>query len=150
MCSSFSVVLIRCVNDGNGKINKKMTFKRVKKHLEEKYKRKFSFVTVVSLGQLHNKRRKSAARYKCLANVVRKRARKGFKCTLHPRWTLKSRFICGTRERALRAPEWLLWVALPHVTCLYHPIWMVPAPWETERWTMKGYTTLLLTSTYEE
>lgn len=43
----FSVVLIRCVNDGNGKINKKMTFKRVKEHLEEKYKRKISFVTVV-------------------------------------------------------------------------------------------------------
>lgn len=72
MCSSFSVVvLIRCVNDGNGKINKMMTFKRVKEHLEEKYKRKISFVTV-------NKRRKSAARYKCLANVVQKRARKGF------------------------------------------------------------------------
>ena len=64
--------------DGNTKVNKKATFKRVKEHLEEKYKRKIAYGTVVKLCQPRNKRRKSAARYKCLANVVQKCATKGF------------------------------------------------------------------------
>lgn len=70
--------------DGNTKLNKKATFKRVKEHLEEKHKRKIAYGTVVQLCQPRNKRRKSAARYKCLANVVQKHAMKGFNVRYNP------------------------------------------------------------------
>ena len=55
--------------DGNRKVKKKPTFKRVKEHLEEKFQLKISYGTVVQLCVARNKRRKSAARYKGIAKV---------------------------------------------------------------------------------
>ena len=64
--------------DGNRKLQKKATFKRIKEHLEQVYQRSFAYGTVVQLCVARNKRRKSAERYQGLANVTQRRARKGF------------------------------------------------------------------------
>ena len=70
--------------DGNRKVKKKPTFNRVKEHLEEKFQLKISYGTVVQLCVARNKRRKSAARYKGIAKVQQKRARKGFNMKFNP------------------------------------------------------------------
>ena len=56
--------------DGNQRLNKKVTFKRIQEHLQLTYDRTFSYGGVVQLCVARNKRRKSAIRYKGLANVV--------------------------------------------------------------------------------
>ena len=70
--------------DGNRKINKKATFKRIQEHLQEKYNQKIAYGTVIQLCIARNKRRKSAVRYKGVANVLSKRARKGFNIRYNP------------------------------------------------------------------
>ena len=70
--------------DGNRRVGKKVTFRRIQEHLEAKYKRKFGYGTVVQLCIPRNKRRKSAARYKGLAQVTNRRARKGFTLKYNP------------------------------------------------------------------
>ena len=64
--------------DGSRKLGKKVTFRTIQAHLEAKYHRKISYGTVVQLCMPRNKCRKSAARYKGLAEVAQRRARKGF------------------------------------------------------------------------
>ena len=70
--------------DGNGKVKKKPTLKRVKEHLEEKFRLKISYGMVVQLCVARHKRRKSAARYKGFAKVQQKRAHKGFNMKFNP------------------------------------------------------------------
>ena len=70
--------------DGNKKVQKKATFRRIKEFLENKYKRRFAYGTVVQLCVARNKRRRSAMRYQGVANVVHKRARKGFNIRFNP------------------------------------------------------------------
>lgn len=70
--------------DGNSKVAKKVTYKRIKEHLEEVYKCHFSYGTVVQLCIPRNKRRKSAVRYQSLAKVTTRRARKGFNLRYNP------------------------------------------------------------------
>lgn len=70
--------------DGNRKVQKKATFRRIQQHLEDKYHRSISYGTVVQLCCARNKRRRSAARYHGLANVVSKQARKGFTIRYNP------------------------------------------------------------------
>lgn len=70
--------------DGNRKRNKKVTFSRIKEHLEQKYNRKFGYGTVVQLCVPRNKGRISAANYKGLAKVTSRRARKGFTIRYNP------------------------------------------------------------------
>ena len=57
--------------DGNKKMEKKATFKRVKEHVEEKYPRKISYGSVVQLCIARNKRR-SAARYRGVAKFFKR------------------------------------------------------------------------------
>lgn len=64
--------------EGNRKVEKKATFSRIKEHLERPYQRKFGYGTVVQLCVARNKRRLSTSRYKGLAKVTRRQARKGF------------------------------------------------------------------------
>ena len=64
--------------DGNIKVKKKATYTRIKEHLEMKYGRPFSYGTAVELCVAHNKRRKASHRYKEVAKVTSRRARKGF------------------------------------------------------------------------
>ena len=60
--------------DGNRKVEKKRTFKRVKEHLENKFQLKMSYGTVVQLCMARNRRRRSAARYKGIAKVLQKKS----------------------------------------------------------------------------
>jgi hypothetical protein len=73
--------------DGNKKLEKKATFKRVKEHIEEKYQRSISHGTVVQLCIARNKRRRSALRYRGVAKVIQKRARNKYciSCKLRKR-----------------------------------------------------------------
>ena len=70
--------------DGNRRVGRKVTFRRIQDHLQAKYKRKFGYGTVVQLCVPRNKRRKSAARYQGLAQVTHRRARKGFNLKYNP------------------------------------------------------------------
>lgn len=54
--------------DGNRKVQKKATFRRIQQHLQDKYHRSISYGTVVQLCCSRNKRRRSAARYHGLAS----------------------------------------------------------------------------------
>ena len=62
----------------------KVTYKRIKEHLEEKYQTKLSHGTIVQLCVARNKGRISAKRYKGVAKVTCRRARKGFAMKLNP------------------------------------------------------------------
>ena len=64
--------------DGNVKVQKKATYRRIQNYLQEKYGRSFSYGTVVELCVARNKRRNSSCRYKGIAKVTSRRARKGF------------------------------------------------------------------------
>ena len=70
--------------DGNTKVKQKVTYTRIKEYLESVYNRKFSFGTIVQLCVARNKRRKSASRYKGVAHVTCRRARKGFQLRFNP------------------------------------------------------------------
>ena len=60
--------------DGNTKVGKKVTFSNIQAHLQEVYKRKFSYGTVVQLCVARNRRRRSAANYRGVAKVTCRRA----------------------------------------------------------------------------
>ena len=70
--------------DGNTKTGPKATYTRIQKHLEEKYHTKFGYGTIVQLCVVRNKRRLSAKRYKGVAKITCKRARKGFSIRMNP------------------------------------------------------------------
>ena len=63
--------------DGNMKKRQKVTYERIRKHLESVYERKFFYGKVVQLCIARNRRHRSSSRYKGVAKVTR-RARKGF------------------------------------------------------------------------
>ena len=70
--------------DGNSKLKDKVTYKKIQKHLEDVYNRRFAFGTVVELCIPRNKRRRSSKRYKNLAKITSCRARKGFSLRFNP------------------------------------------------------------------
>ena len=70
--------------DGNTLVGKKVTFKRIQQHLQQVYKRSFSYGTVVQLCVPRNLRRRSAKSYKSVARVTCRRARKGFEMKYNP------------------------------------------------------------------
>ena len=70
--------------DGNSKVKQKVTYGRIQQHLQEKYKHKFSYGTVIQLCVARNKRRRSSANYKGVAKVTTRRARKGFELKYNP------------------------------------------------------------------
>ena len=65
------------------KTGPKASFRSIQQHLEEKYKRKIGYGTIVQLCVVRNKRRLSAKRYKGVAKVTCRRARKGFQLKLN-------------------------------------------------------------------
>ena len=69
--------------DGNLKRGPRVTYQRIKEHLQKKYNTTFSYGAIVQLSVAKNKRRKSAKRYWGAANVKCKRARKGFNVRLN-------------------------------------------------------------------
>ena len=70
--------------DGNKDMKQKVTFKRIQEHLQQVYNRKFSYGTVVQLCIPRNKKRRSASRYKGVAKITCRRARKGFQLKYNP------------------------------------------------------------------
>ena len=70
--------------DGNTKVNNKVTYERIRQHLMKIYNHNFSYGTVVQLCIARNKRRLSAKRYKGVAKVTSRRARKGFMLRYNP------------------------------------------------------------------
>lgn len=64
--------------EGNIKLKEKVTYEGIRQHLQQVYQRHFSYGTVVELCVARNKRRRSAKRYRGMAKVTTRRARKGF------------------------------------------------------------------------
>lgn len=81
--------------DGNKKVERKVTFNRIKEHLEETYGRKFSYGTVVQMCVARNRRRRSAQNYKAIAQVTTRRARKGFELRYNPDSHWSAALYCG-------------------------------------------------------
>ena len=69
--------------DGNTCLKEKVTYNRIRQHLQTVYNRHFAYGSVVQLCIARNKRRLSAKRYKGIAKVTR-RARKGFSIRYNP------------------------------------------------------------------
>lgn len=70
--------------DGNVKQGQKVTYKRIKQQLEEKYNTTFGYGTIVQLSVVKNKRRFHAKGYKGVAHITCRRARKGFSLRFNP------------------------------------------------------------------
>ena len=70
--------------DGNKKKGQKAFFRTIQAHLQEKYNTKIGYGTVVQLCVVRNKRKLSSKRYKNVAKVTCRRARKGFKLKFNP------------------------------------------------------------------
>ena len=70
--------------DGNQKSTEKVTYDHIRRYLEEKYNKNFSYGTVVQLCVARNKRRRSAKNYRGAAHVTTRRARKGFSLKYNP------------------------------------------------------------------
>ncbi|XP_072163624.1 uncharacterized protein [Diadema setosum] len=70
--------------DGNLRRGKRVTYKRIWEHLQDYYGTKFSYGSVVQLCVTHNKRRISSKRYKGVAQITSRRARKGWNVRLNP------------------------------------------------------------------
>ena len=70
--------------DKNKRVAEKVTYQRIKEHLESVYKRKFAYRTVVQLCIARSRRRCSSKRYKGVARVTTRRAMKGFMLKYNP------------------------------------------------------------------
>ena len=81
--------------DGNVKSGPRVTYRRIKEHLERKYQRKFSYGAIVQLSVVRNKRRQSSKRYWGAAQITCRRARKGFNIKLNPDAHWSSSFYKG-------------------------------------------------------
>ena len=70
--------------DGNTRVKQKVTYERMRQHLMSVFKRHFSYGSVVQLCVARNLRRKLAQRYRGVAKITSRRARKGFQLKYIP------------------------------------------------------------------
>ena len=70
--------------DGNTRVQKKVTYERIRQHLMTVYDEHYSYGSAVKLCVARNHRRRSAQRYKGVAKVNSRRARKGFQLKYNP------------------------------------------------------------------
>ena len=84
--------------DGNTKLKSKVTYESIRQHLQHVYKQHFSYGSVVQLCVARNRRRRSAARYKGVAKVTTRRARKGFNLKYNPDSHWSSAFYRGLNQ----------------------------------------------------
>ena len=70
--------------DGNIKVDQKVTYERIRQHLQEEYGCFFGYGTIVQLCIAQNRRRRSAMCYKGAAEVTTRRARRGFALRFNP------------------------------------------------------------------
>lgn len=108
--------------DGNCRVKEKVTFRKIQHHLQEVYHRKFAYGTVVQLCVARNRRRRSAMRYKGVAQVTCRCARKGFCMRYNPDKHWSSALYRGLNHLQLtdgedmsltvmmrRDSDWTLW-----------------------------------------
>jgi len=88
--------------DGNIKNTQKVTYEKIRKHLQNIYKCHFSYGSVVQLCVARNMRHKSAQRYKGIAKVTTRRARKGFQLKYNPDFHWSNAFYSGLNFVQLR------------------------------------------------
>ena len=88
--------------DGNIKNTQKVTYEKTRKHLQNIYKCHFSYGSVVQLCVAHNMRHKSAQRYKGIAKVTTRRARKDFQLKYNPDFHWSNAFYSGLNFVQLR------------------------------------------------
>ena len=81
--------------DGKHARGKKITYKGIQEHLQEKYGCEIGYGTVVQLCVIRSKRSISARRYKGVAKVTCRKARKGFAVKLNPDAHWSSSFYKG-------------------------------------------------------
>lgn len=81
--------------DGNTKLPQKVTYERIRLHLQKLYGRNISYGSIVQLCVARNKRHLSAKRYRCIAKVTTRRARKGFTLRYNPDTHWSSSFYQG-------------------------------------------------------
>ena len=84
--------------DGNTNVKAKVTYERICQHLIKTYGRHFSYGTVVQLCVARNRRRRSSLRYKGVAKVTSRRARKGFVMKYNPDAHWNASFYRGLNE----------------------------------------------------
>ena len=94
--------------DGNVRLREKVTYERIRTHLCEVYGRHFSYGTVVELCVARNKHRRSAKRYRGVAQVTTRRARKGFTLRYNPDSHWSSAFYKGLNELQYTNGVWML------------------------------------------
>lgn len=81
--------------DGTRTRGKKVTYKGIQDHLQEKYGCKISYGTVVQLCVIRSKRRISARRYRGVTKITCRKSRKGFAVKLNPDAHWSSAFYKG-------------------------------------------------------
>ena len=84
--------------DGNANLREKVTYEKIKQHLEQVYARHFAYGTVVELCVPRNKHRRSSKRYRGFAKVTSRRARKGFNLRYNPDTHWSSSFYKGLNK----------------------------------------------------
>ena len=87
--------------DGNVGDVQKVTYEKIRQHLQTEYNRTFAYGTVVQLCVARNKRRKSALRYQGVAQVTTRRARKGFQLRYNPDLHWSNSFYRGLNKLQL-------------------------------------------------
>ena len=76
---------VTVLEHGGEKVEKKMSFRRMQKLLQDHFNDKnISYGTVVQLSIAKNKRNKSAKRYAGVASITSRKCQKGFQLRLHP------------------------------------------------------------------
>ena len=86
--------------DGNANLKDtcNITYTKIQKHLEEVYGRHFAYGTVIELCVPRNKHRRSSKRYRGLAKVTSRRARKGFCIRYNPDMHWSASFYKGLQQ----------------------------------------------------
>ena len=96
--------------DGNANIKCKVTYKQIKNHLEKVFGRSLGYGTVVELCVPRNKRRKTSKRYRGLAKVTTRRARKGFCLRFNPNAHWSASFYKGLNQLQFKDGRFILTV----------------------------------------
>lgn len=84
--------------DGNTKLREKVTYEKIRQHLQNTYNHKFSYGTIIQLCVPRNKRRRSARKYRGVAKVTSRRAQKGFNLRLNPDEHWSAAFYKGLNQ----------------------------------------------------
>lgn len=84
--------------DGNANLKEKVTYKKIQCHLKKVIKRHFSYGSVVELCVARNNRRRSSKRYRGVAKVTTRRARKGFNLRFNPDSHWSASFYKGLNQ----------------------------------------------------